>query len=178
MKRAALVFALIVVSVMAMLWGVTVLAVGLQIISGEAEIIAGTLVLLTTTAIELGLIYLIVRIAKALQSPGETVATGQKPAIKQPAKPKARVTPRRPPKKQPAPLKFIGALKAERHYKIRYRAADGKTSERSIIFKRLERKGGYTYLSAVCLMRQSIRTFRADRVLSIIDLRTGEDLAR
>lgn len=57
---------------------------------------------------------------------------------------------------------------------IRYRDSKGQESERQLTCRRLEHRGGQTYLHAFCFSRQRLRCFRADRIASVIDPSTGE----
>lgn len=60
---------------------------------------------------------------------------------------------------------------------ITYENSTGETNDRTVIYKGSSRKSGYTYLNAVCTMRNAYRTFRADRILMAIHLESGEYIA-
>jgi hypothetical protein len=57
---------------------------------------------------------------------------------------------------------------------IIYSDSKGQGSERQVICRKLDVKGGVVYLTALCLLRERVRTFRTDRVSSVIDPVSGE----
>jgi hypothetical protein len=60
---------------------------------------------------------------------------------------------------------------------LAYQDAKGQVSERRITCHLLEVAGQHTYLRAFCHEREARRQFRLDRIVSVIDLHTGEVLA-
>ncbi|EID7697625.1 hypothetical protein CS266_RS12190 [Vibrio parahaemolyticus] len=92
------------------------------------------------------------------------------------------------PKKKPAPksgtrinvdessgLSFLNELESGAQYFMNYKDAAGKVSDREIVLRKIEQNAsGDTYVKAFCLMRNSIRTFRADRITGICSVETGE----
>lgn len=92
------------------------------------------------------------------------------------------------PKKKPAPksgkrinvatssnLSFLNELELDAQYFMSYKDSAGKVSEREIVLRKIEQNAsGDTYVKAFCLMRNSIRTFRADRITGICSVETGE----
>ncbi|MDV6252834.1 hypothetical protein [Vibrio sp. EA2] len=92
------------------------------------------------------------------------------------------------PKKKPAPksgtrinvdessgLSFLNELELGAQYFMNYKDAAGKVSDREIVLRKIEQNAsGDTYVKAFCLMRNSIRTFRADRITGICSVETGE----
>jgi hypothetical protein len=61
-----------------------------------------------------------------------------------------------------------------RTFVILYSDSKGQASERQVLCRRLVDNGGTLYLHAYCYARDRIRTFRADRISSIVDSQTGE----
>lgn len=59
-------------------------------------------------------------------------------------------------------------------WRIRYRDADGSESERDIDVEGAQKDGRHTMFFAFCRLRNDHRSFRSDRILSCIDLDTGE----
>ncbi|EJS2607802.1 hypothetical protein NW622_000355 [Vibrio alginolyticus] len=92
------------------------------------------------------------------------------------------------PKKKPAPksgkrinvatssnLSFLNELELDAQYFMSYKDSAGKVSDREIVLRKIEQNAsGDTYVKAFCLMRNSIRTFRADRITGICSVETGE----
>lgn len=92
------------------------------------------------------------------------------------------------PKKKPAPtsgkriniekssgLSFLKDLEIGAQYFMNYKDSAGKVSDREIVLRKIEQNAnGDTYVKAFCLMRNSIRTFRADRITGICNVDTGE----
>lgn len=92
------------------------------------------------------------------------------------------------PKKKPAPksgnrinidessgLSFLNELELGAQYFMNYKDSAGKVSDREIVLRKIEQNAsGDTYVKAFCLMRNSIRTFRADRITGICSVETGE----
>jgi len=56
---------------------------------------------------------------------------------------------------------------------IEYEDMDGNYSERYIQVKNVYKKGGIIYIAAYCFLQADERTFRADRILSIMDKPEG-----
>lgn len=88
----------------------------------------------------------------------------------------------RPPKKKAASTRGV-SKGAVRHSSsipigaevlINYMDAEGAVSEREVLVRRVLRKGGRAYVEGICLMRQAYRTFRADRITTMVVLDTGE----
>ncbi|MBO0197776.1 hypothetical protein R8N45_08345 [Vibrio sp. 1403] len=92
------------------------------------------------------------------------------------------------PKKKPAPksakhinvdgssgLSFLNELELGTQYLMNYKDSAGKVSDREIVLRKIEQNAsGDTYVKAFCLMRNSVRTFRADRITGICSVETGE----
>jgi uncharacterized tellurite resistance protein B-like protein len=57
---------------------------------------------------------------------------------------------------------------------ISYIDSKRQASERQIICRSLESRAGLIYLTAFCLERKAVRSFRGDRIASVIDPDTGE----
>ena len=57
---------------------------------------------------------------------------------------------------------------------LEYCDAEGKHSKRRITLQEIYVSDGYLYLRAFCHERQDGRTFRGDRMLALVDLRTGQ----
>lgn len=66
-----------------------------------------------------------------------------------------------------APVEFAEALRANRVVQLRYQDADGAESSRDVEPLGSIEKGGQWYLIAWCRLRQGVRAFRGDRMLSI-----------
>jgi uncharacterized tellurite resistance protein B-like protein len=58
--------------------------------------------------------------------------------------------------------------------KLNYRDSAGNITERIVDVKECETTGNQGHLIGFCRMRGAIRTFRIDRIISVIDLDTGE----
>lgn len=72
-------------------------------------------------------------------------------------------------------LSFLNELELDAQYFMSYKDSAGKVSEREIVLRKIEQNAsGDTYIKAFCLMRDSVRTFRADRITSICSVETGE----
>lgn len=57
---------------------------------------------------------------------------------------------------------------------IKYQASDGKISERDILIKTVKHASKGLVVSAICYKRDMLRTFRADRILEMYWIDTGE----
>jgi hypothetical protein len=57
-----------------------------------------------------------------------------------------------------------------------YEDAAGDESERGITIRRVQSKNDVAYVDAWCHLRGALRSFRADRIVSLADARTGEVL--
>jgi len=66
-----------------------------------------------------------------------------------------------------APVEFAEALRADRVVQLRYRDADGAESRRDVEPLGSIEKDGQWYLIAWCRLRQGVRAFRGDRMLSV-----------
>ena len=72
-------------------------------------------------------------------------------------------------------LSFLNDLELNAQYFMSYKDSAGKVSDREIVLRKIEQNAsGDTYVKAFCLMRNSIRTFRADRITGICSAETGE----
>lgn len=72
-------------------------------------------------------------------------------------------------------LSFLNELELDTQYFMSYKDSAGKVSDREIVLRKVEQNAsGDTYVKAFCLMRNSIRTFRADRITGICSVETGE----
>ncbi|MFM2644055.1 hypothetical protein AAFX33_23175 [Vibrio chagasii] len=72
---------------------------------------------------------------------------------------------------------LLGQLEQNQLYAMGYKDSKGSISERHIIFKKSETNDyGQQYVKAICLLRNSLRTFRADRIQWMCDVETGEAL--
>ncbi len=60
---------------------------------------------------------------------------------------------------------------------LEYENAKGERSQRVVTCKQLSIQAETTYLKAFCHHRQSVRTFRLDRIVDIFDPQTGESLS-
>ncbi|PZE89329.1 transcriptional regulator [Curtobacterium sp. MCLR17_039] len=65
------------------------------------------------------------------------------------------------------PAEFAAALRADRVVRLRYRDADGAESVRDVEPLGSIGKDGQWYLIAWCRMRDGVRAFRGDRMLSV-----------
>lgn len=61
-------------------------------------------------------------------------------------------------------------------YIITYEDSQGSVSNRTVIYKSLSKKGSAQYMKAYCTDRRAIRTFRVERISSMISAQTGEVL--
>lgn len=61
-------------------------------------------------------------------------------------------------------------------YGMIYEDSKGNISERPIIFRSLTTKNERQYMTAICLKRKGVRTFRVDRIQNLVSLETGEIL--
>ncbi|MGA9220027.1 MAG: WYL domain-containing protein [Pseudomonas graminis] len=57
---------------------------------------------------------------------------------------------------------------------LEYRDSKGDFSTRQVICRRLDERAGVFYLSARCLLRDQLRAFRVDRIITVIDPSSGE----
>lgn len=187
---------------MALVWilGFLVLSLFLTLIGAKENVSIGVFALLITASLEGGLIWISLRLKQSIRAiedgvpiakpraphePIETVTekdygirvvTRVNPAyadrVEKPAKSK-------PIKKAPTftgDIDFIYSLVPDTEYAMEYEASNGEITDRDILFKRLDYKNDREYLYAVCFMRSRVRTFRADRVISLVDKATGEVL--
>ncbi len=68
-----------------------------------------------------------------------------------------------------------GGMAKGSNYLISYVDAAGKETDREIIYKLLKTKiDGTSYMSAICLMRNAVRSFQLDRVRFIVDIETSK----
>ncbi|RZP89595.1 WYL domain-containing protein [Vibrio vulnificus] len=67
-------------------------------------------------------------------------------------------------------------IQVDSTYRMTYKDSNGDVSNRTIEVISLEKKKelNVTYLKAVCLDSNGIRTFRSDRIISLVDTETGE----
>ena len=61
-------------------------------------------------------------------------------------------------------------------YLMTYTDAAGDQSQREVKPKRVEQRGEHLYLVTYCLKARAPRTFRVDRIESLVDSDTGEFL--
>ncbi|HBC3454427.1 TPA: hypothetical protein KDY47_003280 [Vibrio parahaemolyticus] len=74
-------------------------------------------------------------------------------------------------------LTFLNDLDLNAQYFMSYKDSSGKVSDREIVLRKIESNAnGDTYVKAFCLMRKSVRTFRADRITGLCCVETGEAL--
>lgn len=84
------------------------------------------------------------------------------------AKPKAFIT-------SVSNYSFLDNLKLGNEYFMSYADASGKASDRNIILNMVDvNQQDQHYIKAHCLLRNSQRTFRVDRIVSLCDVDTGE----
>ncbi|EHZ2573856.1 hypothetical protein K5N30_002721 [Vibrio parahaemolyticus] len=84
------------------------------------------------------------------------------------AKPKASLT-------SVSNYSFLNELKLGNEYFMSYSDASGKTSDRNIILNKVDvNQQDQHYIKAHCLLRNSQRTFRVDRIVALCDVDTGE----
>ncbi|WP_029822534.1 WYL domain-containing protein [Vibrio parahaemolyticus] len=70
---------------------------------------------------------------------------------------------------------FVNDLTLGNEYFMSYRDASGQVSDRNIILTKVDSNAnGDTYIKAHCLMRDALRTFRADRITGLCCVETGE----
>ena len=70
---------------------------------------------------------------------------------------------------------FLKQLESGNDYFLEYEDSKGQITERKIIFRSLDtNQSNEPYIKAVCTLRNKIRTFRVDRIQSLVDLDTGE----
>jgi len=67
----------------------------------------------------------------------------------------------------PVPPVVREALDGRRALRLRYRAADGSESERTVTPLALEESSGVALLVAICHLRSERRTFRMDRIIAM-----------
>ncbi|MEZ9643086.1 hypothetical protein AB4289_15205 [Vibrio cyclitrophicus] len=86
------------------------------------------------------------------------------------AKPKASFT-------SVSSYSFLDDLKLGNEYFMSYADASGKASDRNIILNKVDvNQQEQHYIKAHCLLRNSQRTFRVDRIVALCDVDTGEAL--
>lgn len=61
-----------------------------------------------------------------------------------------------------------------RTFVLAYADSKGQASERQVQCRQLAERAGTLYLHAFCFARERLRTFRADRIRTIMDTETGE----
>lgn len=92
----------------------------------------------------------------------------QAQAKKLKAKPKASFT-------SVTSYSFLDDLKLGNEYFMSYADASGKASDRNIILNKVDvNQQDQHYIKAHCLLRNSQRTFRVDRIVALCDVDTGE----
>lgn len=70
---------------------------------------------------------------------------------------------------------FLNELKLGSEYFMSYADASGKASDRNIILNKVDvNQQDQHYIKAHCLLRNSQRTFRVDRIVALCDVDTGE----
>ena len=76
---------------------------------------------------------------------------------------------------RPTPAAVIDAASlAGVRLALLYQDADGARSRRVVQVKSIQVSGEIRYLCGHCELRQCLRTFRIDRIVEIVDMRTGE----
>ncbi|MBN3573991.1 hypothetical protein [Vibrio neptunius] len=70
----------------------------------------------------------------------------------------------------------VNHLTLEREYYMEYLDSRGTVTKRNIILHDIEKKSGTVYLYGYCLLRGGSRTFKADNVQMLCDVKTGEVL--
>ncbi len=92
----------------------------------------------------------------------------QAQAKKLKAKPKASLV-------RASDYSFLNDLKLGNEYFMSYADASGKASDRNIILNKVDvNQQDQHYIKAHCLLRNSQRTFRVDRIVALCDVDTGE----
>lgn len=75
----------------------------------------------------------------------------------------------------PNSTSFIDQLESGHEYFMSYQDASGNASDRNIVLHSVDINAQQQYyIKAHCLLRNSIRTFRADRIVNICNVDTGE----
>lgn len=200
MKKGILLFGYVITMAFVWIWGFLVLIMAASLTTIESDLVGPVFVLLLSLVLEGGLIKLSLWLKQSIRAiesgvpiakpraphePIETVTekdfgirvvTRVNPAyadrVEKPAKSK-------PVEKAPTftgDIDFIYSLVPDTEYAMEYEASNGEITDRDILFKRLDYKNDREYLYAVCFMRSRVRTFRADRVISLVDKATGEVL--
>ncbi|MEZ8372779.1 hypothetical protein AB6C91_00565 [Vibrio cyclitrophicus] len=94
----------------------------------------------------------------------------QEQAKKLKTKPKASI-------KSASNYSFVDSLKLGNEYFMSYADTSGKASDRNIIINKVDvNQQDLHYIKAHCLLRNSQRTFRVDRIVALCDVDTGEAL--
>lgn len=57
---------------------------------------------------------------------------------------------------------------------ISYMAANGDISDRTVACKDIDNNGDHTYIKGYCQSRRAYRTFRLDRIITLVNTSTGE----
>lgn len=93
-----------------------------------------------------------------------------------PRKRKAPTAPTAPAalEKSKRPRVIAPQIQTDGIYLLSYVGSEGEPSERKIKAKRVEMRGDHLYLVAYCLTARGPRTFRVDRIESMVDAETGE----
>lgn len=74
-------------------------------------------------------------------------------------------------------LRWILRGRTTNGYHLEYFDADGVVTERDISIRKIRIKGDIIYLTAKCATSNDWRTFRADRIMTLINLRTSQRIA-
>lgn len=77
-------------------------------------------------------------------------------------------------KKTPVSTGNKSVLKSGDVVEIMYQDSHGDLSEREVVFQSISTKSGRSYLNGICKTRNAYRTFRIDRIITAIDVKSGE----
>ncbi|ROV60176.1 hypothetical protein EGH82_10250 [Vibrio ponticus] len=70
---------------------------------------------------------------------------------------------------------YLNDLSLGNEYFMNYRDSSGKVSDRNIVLRQIDQNSqGDIYIKGYCLMRNAVRTFRADRITGLCCVETGE----
>lgn len=68
------------------------------------------------------------------------------------------------------PPQLEEAVRAQRPLRLVYASPNGKRTQRVVVPKEIQEKGPHLYLVALCKLRGEERSFRLDRIISIMDI--------
>lgn len=105
------------------------------------------------------------------QSPTQTILSTRPGCVSKP-KPAIAPKPIKPERPKLDWTDLLGLIGCD--IEISYMGANGDISDRTVSCKDIDNNGEHTYIKGYCKSRRAYRTFRLDRIITLINTETGE----